>query len=100
MLNRNVFPSLQRRGGRAIKKTDAEGHQSWHGRGGQSSKRVCNAVLDISCEMTTPSAPQRWLRSSSRYFPPSLPQKRRGGCAGLAGFVPLSPKLTHDFLED
>ena len=42
MLNKNVFPSLQRRGGRAIKKNDAEGHQSWRGRGGQSSRRVWN----------------------------------------------------------
>ncbi len=36
---------------------DAEGHQSWRGRGGQFSKRVCNAIRDISSEMTTPSAP-------------------------------------------
>src|SRR6266566_7423522 len=56
--------------------------------------------------MTTPSAPQRWLRSLRSIFllaqPPlqSPPQKRRSGCAGLVGFVPLSPKLTHDFLED
>jgi len=54
MLDKNVFPSLQRRGGRAIKKNDAEGHQSWRGRGGQSSKRVWNAVRNISSELTTP----------------------------------------------
>ena len=57
MLKKNVFPSLRslrRRGGCAIKKNDAEGHQSWRGRGGQSSKRVWNAVRDISSELTTP----------------------------------------------
>src|SRR5207245_10506270 len=42
---------------------DAEGHQSWRGRGGQSSKRVWNAFRNISSQMTTPSAPLRWLRS-------------------------------------
>src|SRR5438876_2886091 len=50
---RSRFPSLQSRGGHAIKKNDAEGHQSWRGRDGQSSKRVWNAVRDISSEMTT-----------------------------------------------
>ena len=48
------IPSLQRRDGRAIKKNDAEGHQSWRGRGGQSSKRVWNAVRDISSENDHP----------------------------------------------
>jgi len=65
MLNKHVFPSLQRRGGRAIKKNDAEGHQSWRGRGGQSSKRVWNAVRDVSSEMTTPSA---LLKVASQHF--------------------------------
>src|SRR3989442_14548292 len=82
MLNKNVFPSLPRRGGRAIKKNDAEGHQSWRGRGGQSSKRVWNAVRDISSEMTTPSAPIRYgvklktsmlLTKSSEKCPNSRP---------------------------
>ncbi len=51
---------------------DAEGHQSWRGRGGQFSKRVCNAIRDISSEMTTPSAPQRWLRSIFLMVQPPL----------------------------
>src|SRR6266568_6815773 len=69
---RSRFPLCKAGGGRAIKKNDAEGHQSWRGRGGQFSKRVCNAIRDISSEMTTPSAPQRWLRSIFLMVQPPL----------------------------
>src|SRR6266516_3940313 len=45
---------------------DAEGHQRWRGRRGQSSKRVWNAFRNISSQMTTPSAP---LSVASRLSP-------------------------------
>ncbi len=55
MLNKNVFPSLQRRGGRAIKKMMPKATKV--GADGVVSPR------NISSQMTTPSAPLRWLRS-------------------------------------
>src|SRR3989442_7550220 len=101
MLNKNVFPSLPRRGGRAIKKNDAEGHQSWRGRGGQSSKRVWNAVRDISSEMTTPSAPIRngtifLMAHPPLLFPDHYPQvvrwTRSSETTGGKGEVPSLAK--------
>jgi len=38
MLNKNVFPSFAKEGWPRHQEDDAEGHQSWRGRGGQSSK--------------------------------------------------------------
>ncbi len=47
-----------------LNKDDGEGHQSWRGRGSQSSI--------ISSEMTTPSAPFRCLRSIFSMAQPPL----------------------------
>src|SRR2546426_2391318 len=57
----NGFPSLQRRGGRAIKKKFP--FRKGRGRGGRSHTMYQNAFRNVTCKRPPPSAPLRWLRS-------------------------------------
>ncbi len=94
MLNQNVVPSLQRRGGRAIKKNDAEGHQSWRGRGGQSSKLFGNDHPLCASKV----ASQHFLDGAATppvpadHYPQVVRWTRASGTTGGKGGVPSLAK--------
>src|SRR5258705_6181319 len=74
----NGFPSLQRRGGRAIKKKLP--FRKGRGRGGRSHTMYQNAFRNVTCKRPPPSAPLRWLRSILLMAqPPLLFQSVPGG---------------------
>src|SRR6266566_7237953 len=62
-----LLAKLAKEGWPRHQEDDAEGHQSWRGRGGQSSKRVWNAFRNISSEMTTPSAALWWASPAASH---------------------------------